>query len=68
MTDSEVIKLVNPREFIAAWFNALPHHPTYLAAYESIECEYERVFGKRKYSSWESFVIVKRRITQVQKK
>ena len=68
MTDKEVIKLINPREFVAQWFRMLPDYPTYSAAYEALEDRYEAVFGRRKYSSYDSFRVVKDRIYSAGKK
>ena len=65
MTDIQIRKLIDPREFIAAWFAELPKHPTYEAAYEAIEVEFIAYFGKRKYSDYNSFRIVKNRIYKV---
>jgi|JI7StandDraft_1071085.scaffolds.fasta_scaffold1384290_2 hypothetical protein len=62
MTDNEIRKLVQPREFVAAWFRELPKHKTYEAAYEHIDDIYEAYFGKRKYSCYNSFRNVKDRI------
>lgn len=62
MTDNEIRKLVQPREFVAAWFRELPNHKTYEATYEHIEEAYEAYFGVRKYSCYNSFRNVKDRI------
>jgi hypothetical protein len=62
MTDSEIRKLIIPREFVAAWFRELPKHKTYEAAYEAIEDIYEEYFGRRRYSCYDSFRVIKDRI------
>jgi len=68
MTDKEIRILINPREFVNAWFRMLPHYPTYNAAYEALEDIYEDYFGRRKYSSYKSFEVIKNRIYQSDKK
>jgi hypothetical protein len=67
MNEEDIRGLIDPRNFINAWFNALPNFPTYEAAYESIEEVYENYFKRRKYSDYNSFRNVKGRITKTSK-
>ncbi len=68
MTDKDIIKLINPREFVQAWFNMLPNYPTYVAAYEALEEIYSGYFGRRKYSEYKSFEVIRRRMHSSGKK
>ena len=62
MTDKEIIQLINSKAFVEAWFRMLPQYSTYVAAYEALEDIYEGYFGRRRYSSWKSFEVVKNRL------
>ena len=62
MTDIEKRRLIDLRYFINAWFNLLPHHETYEKAYEALEDIYEDYFGRRRYSCYDSFRVVKDRV------
>lgn len=62
MTNEDILKLINARDFADAWFKALPNYPTYEAAYESIEAEYQKVFKVRRYSDYNSFRNVKNKL------
>jgi hypothetical protein len=62
MTDIEIRKLINPKEFVNAWFRMLPHHKTYEDAYEALEVHFEGYFGRRKYSDYRSFRVIKDRM------
>lgn len=62
MTEIEIRKLVNPKDFVNAWFRMLPAHKTYEEAYEALEDLYTGYFGRRRYSDYRSFRVVKDRI------
>lgn len=62
MTDIEKRRLIYTSEFVAAWFKFLPSSKTYEDAYEKVEDIYEDYFGKRRYSCYSSFRVVKNRI------
>lgn len=62
MTDIEKRQLINPRAFVDRWFRMLPQYPTSVAAYEALEDIYEDYFGRRKYSGWKSFEVIKNRM------
>jgi len=64
MNEKQIRGLIEPRNFIAAWFAELPKHDTYEKAYEAIEDVYSDFFGKRKYSDYNSFRNVRDRITK----
>jgi hypothetical protein len=64
MNEKQIRGLIEPRNFIAAWFAELPKHDTYEKAYEAIEDVYFDFFGKRKYSDYNSFRNVRDRITK----
>lgn len=64
MTDNELRKLVNPKEFVNAWFRMLPAHKTYEEAYEALEAEYENYFKRRRYADYNSFRVVKSRMSR----
>ena len=46
--------------FIKMWFNRLPLHKTYHDAYEDLESEFVKTFGRRRYKNFESFDAAKR--------
>ncbi len=68
MTEQDIRGLIYLNNFINAWFIALPNYKTYEEAYESIEDVYVEYFGKRRYSSYKSFEVMKNRHTKVSKK
>ena len=47
--------LADPRVFKAEFEKNLSRFPTYKEAYEAVENQHKRVFGKRKYSCYNSF-------------
>lgn len=51
----------NLSEFIKEWFARLPYHSTYEDAYESIEYEFKKKYGRRRYKNWETFKSAKSR-------
>lgn len=62
MTDIEKRRLIHTNDFVAAWFKFLPSAKTYEDAYEKVEEIYEDYFGKRRYSCYSSFRVVKNRL------
>jgi hypothetical protein len=68
MNEKQIRGLIEPRNFIAAWFAELPKHDTYEKAYEAVEIIFEDYFGKRKYSGYESFKQVRMKIYKSNKK
>ncbi len=54
-------KCWNLSEFIKVWFARLPYYESYEEAYESIEREFEKKFGRRRYKNWETFKSAKSR-------
>jgi hypothetical protein len=59
LTEQEVMKMIKPGGFIAAWFKLLKHCKNYTEAYESCEDAYQKRFGYRKYKNYESFRQIK---------
>lgn len=50
-----VLKMITSEGFIQAYHKARGLHMTNYDAYESCEEDYEKHFGKRKYSEFQSF-------------
>ena len=49
-------------EGFARWFGRMKMlYPTYEEAYEALEAHYERIFGCRRYSEYDSFRLVSMR-------
>ncbi len=61
--DNDALKLIDPREFRSAWHDNLSRFPTYKEAYFDLEEKYRSVFGKNRYSSYDSFRISTSRMT-----
>ena len=53
--DKNIIELVNATKFDQAFFAELMNCDTNIEAYERIEEKYFSVFGKRKYSNYDSY-------------
>jgi len=68
MNEKDIRGLLYLDNFINAWFLELPNHSTYEEAYESIEAIYTNYFGKRRYSGYKSFEVMKNRHTKLHKK
>jgi len=65
----EILVLLSPRGFEERFHNHCKNQKTYSAAYEETEKEYESYFGKRRYSSYDSFrVVMNRKMKQSFKK
>jgi len=54
-------QLSTPDGFTARYYNLLQHFRTYAEAYEATELDHVRLFGRRRYSSYNSFRNVKDR-------
>jgi len=57
----EIAKLADPLHFERRFWQLVPDHPTYEAAYEHLEKEFESIFKHRKYSSYDSFRVCRSR-------
>tara|TARA_R100000656_G_scaffold81756_1_gene59804 strand:+ start:3251 stop:3463 length:213 start_codon:yes stop_codon:yes gene_type:complete len=55
----EVLTLLSPDGFEKKFHFYCSETKTYAEAYEKTEQEYEAAFGKRKYSGYDSFRVVK---------
>lgn len=58
---SQVRQLSTTDGFVEAFHQNLPTSKTFLEAYEVTEIAHEELFGKRKYSCYQSFATVRGR-------
>ena len=58
----DVNKLVSRQGFINAFWQEMKNHKTQVAAYEALEQVYERHYGQRRYSDYNSFRNVRDRV------
>ena len=59
----EILALLSPSGFNDRFHKHCKTSKTYVDAYEKTDTEYEQIFGKRKYSSYNSFrVCMNRRL------
>ena len=54
-------QLSTPDGFTARYYSLLAHCDSNAAAYEAVENEHKWLFGRRRYSSFDSFRVVKNR-------
>lgn len=59
--DIEILALLSPAGFEKRFHKYCQDTKTYERAYEKTEKEYEEHFGKRRYSSYDSFRVSKNR-------
>lgn len=59
--DLEILALLSPAGFEKRFHYYCKEAPSYEQAYEKTEKEYEQNFGKRRYSSYDSFRVTKNR-------
>ena len=59
--DIEILALLSPAGFEKRFHKYCKSSKTYETAYEKTEIEYEKHFGKRRYSSYDSFRVSKNR-------
>jgi len=57
----EILALLSPSGFENKFHKYCKSSKTYEQAYERVEKEYEQTFGKRRYSSYDSFRVTKNR-------
>lgn len=57
----EILALLSPKGFETRFHENCKIEKTYKRAYEKTENEYEKHFGKRRYSSYDSFRVVMQR-------
>ena len=57
----EILALLSPSGFEKRFHKYCKSSKTYEQAYEKVEKEYELNFGKRRYSSYDSFRVTKNR-------
>jgi hypothetical protein len=65
---NEIQKLYSTIGFVETWESMLNQRETFKQTYERLESRYTEIFGERKYSSFDSFCIVKRRTKLAKKK
>ena len=58
---TEILALLSPAGFEKRFHKHCKDHKNYEQAYEQTEKEYEQNFGKRRYSSYDSFRVTKNR-------
>lgn len=64
MIEPHIQRLLTQEGFIEAFYEQCADYKTHEEAYEGVERLYERYFGKRKYSNFNSFRQVRDRITK----
>ena len=57
----EILKLITIDGFIADFISNISATSSYIDAYELTENKHEKYFGKRKYNSFASFSVVRKR-------
>lgn len=57
MVEPHLQRLLEPEGFIECFYEMLSYYQKQEDAYEAVERQHEAEFGKRKYSSFESFRI-----------
>lgn len=60
-------RLLTQEGFIEAFWEQCADYHTQKDAYEAVERQYERTFGMRKYSDWDSFRKVRDRLIKTRK-
>jgi len=53
--------LISADGFVREFWNRAKNHKTLIAAYEDLEKDFEKTFGKRRYSDYNSFRICRDR-------
>tara|TARA_R110000824_G_scaffold80166_4_gene201827 strand:- start:6313 stop:6519 length:207 start_codon:yes stop_codon:yes gene_type:complete len=64
MIDKHILILISADGFVRKFWEKTKHHKTFKSAYEDLENEYESLFGKRRYSDYNSFRICRDRLTK----
>lgn len=57
----EIMELNTIEGFIEFWHHEKPNHKTYEAAYKHCESVHKKLFGRCRYSSYDSFKMIVRR-------
>jgi len=57
----EILALLSPKGFEERFHNYCKKEKTYKIAYEKTENDFEKYFGKRRYTSYDSFRVVMQR-------
>jgi len=55
MIEAHYLELLELSGWVKQYWQMLPDYGTMEATYEALERKYERAFGKRKYSDFDSF-------------
>tara|TARA_R110000823_G_scaffold121565_1_gene246644 strand:- start:1775 stop:1972 length:198 start_codon:yes stop_codon:yes gene_type:complete len=65
MITHEILILLSPSGFIERFHYYCRYEKTNIKAYEQVEKEFESYYGKRRYSSYDSFrVVMSRRLNK----
>jgi uncharacterized protein YktA (UPF0223 family) len=59
MIEEHYLKLMTVKGFIERYWEFIGIYPSHEEAYNAVEKQYEMAFGKRKYSDYTSFRVVK---------
>tara|TARA_R100001443_G_scaffold84823_1_gene91477 strand:+ start:364 stop:558 length:195 start_codon:yes stop_codon:yes gene_type:complete len=57
----EKLLLISADGFIREFWKKTKKHKTLISAYEELEIEYQEIFGKRRYSDYDSFRVCRDR-------
>tara|TARA_R100000781_G_C3996431_1_gene98767 strand:- start:58 stop:252 length:195 start_codon:yes stop_codon:yes gene_type:complete len=57
----EKLLLLSADGFIREFWKKTKKHKTLISAYEELEIEYQEIFGKRRYSDYDSFRVCRDR-------
>ena len=57
----EKLILISAEGFVREFWKRTKNHKTMVAAYEELEMEYQEIFGKRRYSDYDSFRVCRDR-------
>tara|TARA_R100000664_G_scaffold33291_1_gene50070 strand:+ start:658 stop:849 length:192 start_codon:yes stop_codon:yes gene_type:complete len=60
MIEDKII-LLSPDGFVKEFWKKTKQHKTFISAYEELENEYQKTFGKRRYSCYNSFRVCRDR-------
>jgi len=61
-------ELIYIDEYVKAYYNELPNWPTYEKAFEEIERQYMKTFGRNRYANYATFRVVLCRWMKINKR
>ena len=68
MIEKHILILISADGFVRKFWEKTREHKTYKEAYEKLEQEYQDIFGKRRYSDYNSFRICRDRAAKKNEK